>query len=314
MSDALAQELAAAAELEEDEAYVKANEVASLAKSWPTYRGRQIGTDDIRAWLEQVALHKNQRLLFTILKNIRIFTEVEVREKLKSAFRFLRPKLPEVTKIKGKGRAGVVITYLDGEGKSGQFYSARFAEENQIPTRSIISPVRFSQLLQKYVTEHGSVDVLVVVDDIVGTGDTLATKLTEFVLKNENILRGLGKPLVALVLTGTQSGCDRVMEAMEKFHWLDFDLRVCDPLLRSSFAFDHENGIWASTDEFERAKSLCRDLGINIYPAAPFGFEDQGLLIVFPDTCPDNTLPIIHSAALPDAPRKWQPLFPRITN
>jgi hypothetical protein len=35
-----------------------------------------------------------QRLLFTILKNLRVFSEVEIREKLRAAFAFLRPKLP----------------------------------------------------------------------------------------------------------------------------------------------------------------------------------------------------------------------------
>jgi AAA+ ATPase superfamily predicted ATPase len=316
VSDALAQELAEAAQIEEDNAYVRSEEVSSLANGWPTYRGKEIGADDVRAWFEQVASHKDQRLLFTILKNLKIFSEVEIREKLRAAFAFVRPKLPTkfVVPRRGTGRTDIVITYVDGEGKSGQFYAARFAEENQIPVRSIITPGKFTSLLNTHVSRHGSLAAIVIVDDIVATGHTLVTKLTKFVRENELKLKEVGKPLCAIALAGCDSGVSRVAEAMQEFGWLDFELRVCEPLLPRSFAFDPDNGIWGHKDDLERAKSLCRDLGVNIYPDAPFGYGDQGLLIVFPDTCPNNTLPIIHSPARPDAARKWLPLFPRITN
>jgi hypothetical protein len=158
------------------------------------------------------------------------------------------------------------------------------------------------------------VAAILIVDDIVATGGTLSKKLSNFVRENETKLRELGKPLFAIAMVGTESGVSRVCEAMEEFGWLDFQVRVCDPLLPRAFAFERDNGIWSSQDDFERAKSLCRDLGVNIYRDAPFGYGDQGLLIVFPDTCPNNTLPIIHSGGRIDAPRKWVPLFPRITN
>jgi hypothetical protein len=327
ISDALAQELAEAAQIEEDRAYVRSDEVSSLAKSWPTYRGKQIGADDIRAWFEQVASHKDQRLLFTILKNLQIFDEVGVREKLRAALELLKSRLPEkfvVTPQRGRllrraptraGRTDVVITYVDGEGKSGQFYAALFAEENQIPVRSIITPAKFTSLLNTYLARHGSaVSAIVIIDDIVATGNTLAKKLTSFVRENEAKLKELDKPLFAIALVGTDGGRTCVEQAMEEFGWLEFQLRVCEPLLPRSFAFELDNGIWDSHDDLERAKSLCRDLGVNIYEDAPFGYGDQGLLIVFPKTCPNNTLPIIHSAARRGAGREWQPIFPRIAN
>jgi hypothetical protein len=155
---------------------------------------------------------------------------------------------------------------------------------------------------------------LVIVDDIVASGGTLVSKLTRFIHENELKLKELGKPLFAIALAGTDSGTSRVNEGLQEFSWLDFQLRVCEPLLPRSFAFEPDNGIWSNQDDFERAKSLCRDLGVNIYPDAPFGYGDQGLLVVFSDTCPNNTLPIIHSPARPDAARKWRSLFPRITN
>jgi hypothetical protein len=152
------------------------------------------------------------------------------------------------------------------------------------------------------------------VDDIVATGDSLAGKLMEFIRENEAILRDAAAPIVAIALTGTPDGETRVRNAMQEFNWLDFDLRICEPLIAGSFAFDPTNRIWETQEDLERAKALCRDLGANIYRDAPLGYGDQSLLVVFPETCPNNTLPIIHSASRSNAQRKWSPLFPRVTN
>jgi hypothetical protein len=313
VSDTLAQDLAEAVQAEEDKAYVHSDEIVSLAKHWPTYRGRKIGTDEVRAWLEQLPSHKDQRVLFNLLRHLKVFGEIEVREKLKVAFSFLRPKLPEFVIRKRDGRTNVVVTYVDGEGKSGQYYASRFAEENQIPTRAILSPKRFSPLLTAYLSKH-IVSAIAIMDDIVATGKTLATKLPAFVRENEMALRDLKVPLVAVSITATDAGQERVREAMEEFAWLDFELRTCEPLTDDSFAFRQGNSVWENPDTFDRAHALCRDLGVNIYHDAPLGFGNQGLLVVFPETCPNNTLPIIHSASLEDAVRHWSPLFPRMVD
>jgi hypothetical protein len=53
-SDLLAEELARSAQAAEDAAYVQSDEVATLARGWPTYQGRNISCDEIRAWYEQI--------------------------------------------------------------------------------------------------------------------------------------------------------------------------------------------------------------------------------------------------------------------
>ncbi|CZT26404.1 hypothetical protein PCPL58_p5051 (plasmid) [Pseudomonas cerasi] len=39
------------------------------------------------------------------------------------------------------------------------------------------------------------------------------------------------------------------------------------------------------------------------------GFKNQGLLLVLPETCPNNSLPILYKAKV----GVWTPLFPRPT-
>lgn len=208
----------------------------------------------------------------------------------------------------------MIVTYVDGEGKSGQYYAARFAEENRILAQAILSPVKFSQMLGQYREKHREVAAVVIIDDIIATGSSLANKLNFFVRENEGALKELNLPLVVISITATAVGEQKVREAMDEFEWLDFELRTCDPLPDQQFAFHSDNSIWKNNVDFDRAYALCRDLGVNIYRDAPVGFGDQGLLIVFPETCPNNTLPIIHSASRPDALRNWLPLFPRVAN
>jgi hypothetical protein len=95
ISDAMSEELANIALLEENAAVVRSEEVVNLAKAWPTYRGRHIGTDEIKAWYQQVDNPRDQRLLFELLKRTRVFSETHIRERLKSAHALLRSSLPE---------------------------------------------------------------------------------------------------------------------------------------------------------------------------------------------------------------------------
>ena len=48
-------------------------------------------------------------------------------------------------------RLNVIVTYIDGEGKSGQEYASKYVDENGISNSLILPPTRFSENLQKYV-------------------------------------------------------------------------------------------------------------------------------------------------------------------
>ena len=152
---------------------------------------------------------------------------------------------------------------------------------------------------------------LIFLDDLVGTGRSLAKNLSHFVEKNETLLRELDVPVTCMVLAITSDGDEMVRNAMRSYDWPKFDLRYVNLIGPENQAFPEGLGIWTDMDEKERAKSLCGDIGVRIYPRNPFGFGDQGLLINFSVNCPNNTLPIMHSPSRDDASRVWHPLFPR---
>jgi hypothetical protein len=203
--------------------------------------------------------------------------------------------------------------YVDGEGKIGQYYAGRYGEENSVSQKSIISPQNFSANLQSHIEKNGKISAIVVVDDIVATGNSLAANLKTFVNQNQSMLQNLNVPIIALALAATAEGEHKVLSEIKRIPWVDFNLRICDPLSDRDFAFG-VNAIWTDAGEHERAKALCTDLGVNIYRDNPLGYGGNGLLIVFPETCPNNSLPILHSSSYPGSGQKWLPLFPRLVN
>ncbi|MER9465385.1 ATP-binding protein [Mesorhizobium sp. M0482] len=312
IADALGEELAHHVQAAEDEAFVQSNEIAALVRRWPTYQGREITSDEVRAWFEQAEGYRQQRLLFKLLQHLRFYGDVEIREALKTLHSFIRPSLPTfVIRKRTDRRSDVLLTYADGEGKSGQFYTSRYAETNGLAAKSIVAPYHFSEQVREKIEAGLKPAALLFLDDLVASGRSLARNLSRFVSANEALLREMSIPVTAMALAVTPDGDEMVRDAMGVFDWLQFDLRYVDIVGPQEQAFPEDLGIWTTQDEKERAKALCRDLGALIYPHNPFGFGDQGLLVSFPVNCPNNTLPILHSPSRAEASRSWHPLFPR---
>ena len=75
-------------------------------------------------------------------------------------------------------------------------------------------------------------------------------------------------------------------------------------------AFDPDAGIFETVQEAEFAKEVMLQIGRELTNSMPLGFGDQGALIAFYDTVPNNTLPIFWSNGKVND-KQWKPLFPR---
>ena len=116
-------------------------------------------------------------------------------------------------------------------------------------------------------------------------------------------------------LFSTREGENRVRKQLKIFSDLRCDLRICEMLGAEYHAFPSDNtsvGIWKSPEKRDNAKALCLEIGARIYKNSPLGFGGEGLLLVLPNTVPNNTLPILHSSAKGAMP--WRPLFERPIN
>lgn len=312
ISDTLGEELALQVQTAEDEAFINSKEVTELANEWPTYQGQSITADHIRAWYQQVDSQQDQRLLFKILQNLQFLGDEEVRDRVKNLHSQIRNELPEFVQRKRRDRRNDVwITYLDGEGKSGQSYASKYADVNKISAKSIISPSIFEEKANELVSKTGKPAVLLILDDIIGTGGSMTTNLREFVQNNLDILKSLNVPITIMSLVSTTDGDEQLRAGFEEWDWLDIDCKAFEFLTDQYLAFADGLGIWRNQNEKDRAAALVKDLGSQIYSKSPLGFGNQGLMLVFPENCPNNSIPILHSTGKGKSDSKWKPLFAR---
>jgi hypothetical protein len=258
--------------------------------------------------------YRNQRLLFKLLEHVKFFSHIEVREYLRDAHRLLLPALPEVVFTKRSDRRrDVLITYVDGPGKSGAAFSALYAEENGIDAKLVVAPSDVTQTIVAMEKDERYVRAIVIVDDILATGRSLSENITAFVASIGPDLKSKSISVLIVAVTATPEGSRRVRETLKKLPNFEAKLVVCAPLPDDAYAFPERNlGFWADEKERDRAKALCLELGARIYRQNPLGYGGLGLLVTFTQTCPNNSLPILHSGRGGD--NKWDPLFPRPVN
>lgn len=314
IADTLGDELAASEEKAEDDAFVQDGEITELVDTWPPYRGRPTTVQDVRQWLGQVPKFREQRSLFTLLKHVRFFSEAEVREKLRLAHSLVLRSVPGfVRRSPADRRQDIIVTYVDGTAKSGHYYAARYAEENLLASSCVKEMNDFAETLRQHEEQsEQSVNGLVIVDDILGSGRSLSGNLTTFLEKHREALSVRNVYIVVVVLCATPEGESHLRKTLTQIEGLKVDLRVCEPLSPNHFAFGPGKGFWESQDAEDQAKALCLQIGAGISKQAPLGFAGQGLLVVFPQTCPNNSLPLLHATR--SSRDAWQGLFPRPKN
>lgn len=313
-NDGLSAELAGLQQKLDDEAYVQAAEIVGLTDRWKPYCGTQVGPETVRRWLEQKSGNRNQRVLFQLLQSVRIVGQDEVLTRLRQAGNVIREVLGVPSRrSRAEKRTDVVLTYVDGEGKSGQRYASDYAEANLIETLGILSPSSFEKEFESFTEKHGAPKAIVIIDDIVGTGGTLSKKMTAFVNRHADLLARHRPRIEVCSLFATAQGRARVLETLKSLNYPDVDFRTGEVLPESLFAFSGDTGVFSGHDEYNRAKSLATEIGSTIYPDNPLGYGGQALLLVLPNTVPNNSLPLLHTASRqPEHP--WIPLFRRVAN
>ncbi len=308
VTDQLGDELAEAKQQAEDHAYVHAKELVDVTSQWDLYQGRPITPEQVRAWLDQLDSNVERRILFKLLRHLRFFKDAEIREKFRSAHSWIKQRLPVVVKTsRAQRRNDILVSYVDGPGKSGAHYAGLYANTNEIVSDNIVSPEKLAERVREF--GDGNAVAVVVVDDMIGTGSNLVGKFAALsgVFNDAGI--GTEVPLSVAVLTGTVAGERRVRKHLQ-VELPNSDLEICEILEDKHFAFTDALGLWESEDEKSHAKALLTDLGARVQKRKPLGFEDQGLLLSFSRNCPNNSLPILHGFGKTNSP--WTPLFPRI--
>jgi len=295
VTSTLADDLESELEKTDDAAYVTAGEIEALVKSWPLYRGQRVTGEMVRAWLQQIPQPQEQRLLFKLLQNLFFVTTPQIAERLRNTHEevVLRVLPERMRERKNEKRRDLLVTYLDGPGKSGATYARAYAKENNLLLECVVEPEKMSRRLN---TQGEISDGLIIVDDLSGTGRTLSGALSKFLVENGSTL-GLKKiPLFVIVLFATEEAEKSILDVLGRFPTVESKLHVSEILGSERRAFRSDTaGFWADESQRDRAKALCVRLGTGLYKDA-LGFGSQALMITFPETCPNNCLPIIFSS------------------
>lgn len=314
IASTLADDLEVELQRAEDKAFVSASETQALSDSWPFYKSQIVGPESIRAWLDQVSSFQEQRLLFKILQHIQFIRPADIEQKLEiahSRFVLQRVGALKIEKRTDK-RRDVWLTYIGGPGKSGTEYARKYAKVNSIATECVVEPSSIERRLRDTGDKFIKPKAILVIDDVVGTGKTMADGAMSLSEQCGVLLTNLSIPILAIVMISTEEGEKKILSTIKTTQFCPMELYVCEHVNPNSYAFPvKELGFWESQDERDRAKALCMRLGTGLYKT-PLGYSSQGLLLVMPDTCPNNSLPILYKTN--QGTTNWRPLFPRPTS
>ena len=212
----------------------------------------------------------------------------------------MRGLVRRITEKKRK-RSDILVSYYDSPGKSGAEYAKLYADENEIYYENVIERGEIGDALRS----KQDLQVLVFIDDIIGTGDSAREYFGKLVNAYRNIMINADLKMFFIAVCGfqlAQAETEKILAELD----LPMKVHMCDPLDESAICFGQKSQIFPDPDDRRKAKDLCYQHGERLVKKAPLGYKDSQATIVFPDTCPDNTLPILWAET-----RNWTPLFPR---
>ena len=266
------------------------------------YRGRSLEPMAIRKWLEQFENAQEQRLMFKLLSNLRFYDEHTVRAKMHEAFGIVTRNIRTVLGSGSRVRYDVLVSSLDSSpAKSGLTYCRLFASENRVSAQSVMH----LESLESRLDTAEEFQRLVFVDDFSGTGHTLVEGLR----KNLSLLSRFNAAGVRIVVIALV-GFDQARDVIEKFfdqNGLDADVYFCDELGHEDRIFSEGSTVFREPNERELAKQAAEAKGVILERRHPLGYHDSQASVVFFQSCPNNTLPILWCENA-----GWFPLFARM--
>ena len=178
------------------------------------------------------------------------------------------------------------------------------AHENKIVYASEVS---FTDI-QSTLNSNDQIEAIVFVDDIIASGDSAVESLSEL---NENCGELLKEKQVKVFISaicGLHIGIEKLQVAINNVPF-DAEVLVSDPLTETDRCFSDESEVFTSPNDREKAKGIALEIGKKLEKKCPLGFQDNQLLVVFSDNCPNNTLPILWKESTGKV--NWTPLFKR---
>lgn len=289
----------------EEQVYVQSEEIVNLVTHWGLYQGKRITEDQVRAWLAQFGDYISQRLMFKILQGLRFYSEDVLRAKMKEAHGIVRRGLVRQIKARQRKRGDILVSYLDGPGKSGGGkYAKLYADENGIYYDNVVERSKLAEIVSN---EGEGLQAIVLIDDFIGTGKSAQEYLKQLVEESGHVLKKANLKIYFIAVAGFQESQKSIENTIADYS-LPIDIHICDPLDSSAKCFSGDSQIFPDKAERLEALRIVHEHGVRLVKRNPLGYGECQSAVVFSDNCPNNNLPILwaESVELP-----WRPLFKR---
>lgn len=256
-------------------------------KNWlATFEGfrHPITEPRIDRWLEQFQ-EEDRDLAARVLDVVEFIPTAKVAATYRAALAALPGWHADEGKRLGKFR---FVAFSSSAGESGDVMLARLRHANALSARRFNKLFLHRSELPSSGLSHG--DTVVFVDDFSGTGEQVCTAWPDFAE-----LLPEGVEAVLLLVAATESALGRMRSETE--------LNVVTEIILTA-----EDGVFnAECKKFSvDEKSVLQDYCDACVGKSSRRFSEAGFVVVFAHTCPNNSLPILHSRS-----PEWEGLFCR---
>jgi len=281
---------------------IKSEDITQLVNQWGVYLGQRISEEQVRTWLEQFGDVGDQRLMFEILRHVRFYTADNIRAKMREAHVVVVRGLVQRIEREKRKRSDVLISYLDSFGKSGAYYAKLYADENDIYVANIIEPAK----LVSVAATKTDTQVIVFIDDFIGTGSQACENFRKLNAEHGEFLRSLDVRMYFVSISGFATAQNNVIKVLEELG-LPISVHLCDPLDESAKCFSEESRVFSSVADKLKAKEIVDRYSLRLGSSFPQDYGQRQGAVVFENSCPNTTLPILWSES-----SNWIPIFKRL--
>ena len=261
---------------------------AARIQTWlDSFEGYRVAVSQgaIEHWIEQFD-HRHRDLAARILDSVDFINRLRIQAAFRTILQSLGGWNLDRSQRLGKWR---FVPFSGSSGSSADSMIHLFRMANRLTGRLYDELFIYRRdLLQE---DYCGSDTIVLIDDFSGTGKQACDSWKEFFC--EIVPREPRKVLI-LVAMSTQAR-QRIRKETELEVWNDIELWDSDNIFHD-----------ACTHFTARDKQILLRYCRRADRSNPRGFGDCGYLVVFPDRCPNNSIPVLHMSH-----QRWHGLFPR---
>jgi hypothetical protein len=288
--------------ISDEEKRIKPYEIIKLSNKWGNYKGRRVTDLLIKQWLDQFDNNYQQGLMLKILRNLRFYNDSMIRDKLEDAHTIVGKKILKDLGVWQQGE--IFISYIGDLGKSSSRYVFLYKDQNNIPNSCVVEQGKIIETIEA----SENMKALVFIDDFIGTGSQAEEYLKKINEDYGDIFSQRKLLIFYIVIAGFQKALIGIDELLSNLKF-KINFHILDTLEEKEKCFDENSIIFANETEKENARILIEEIGLELDKKQPLGYKNCQALVVFSDSCPNDTLPILWKKSTKQ--KKWIPLFPR---